>query len=249
MNEREPYTEAVGAEYQTAPQHFREVLRNRWWVVALIALLCAGAALAFSFVRGPEYKASTKLLVGQKEQGGAEQLSNLGSDVQGLQSLTPTMAEAVKTRSMAEGVISQLDLELTPEAFLSRLDAKQVGTSQFLDVSYEDTDPRRAERVADTVGKVFSERIDATDFSRIPATVTVWERAALEPAPAIPDPVRNGLLALGLGLVLGLGSAFLLEGLDNRWRSSQEAERITGVPTFAVIPKFKARNARRSRTS
>jgi capsular polysaccharide biosynthesis protein len=54
-----------------------------------------------------------------------------------------------------------------------------------------------------------------------------------------PKPLRNGLLALVLGLMLGTGMAFLLEYLDHSWRSPEEAEQITGVPTVGIIPEFK----------
>jgi hypothetical protein len=33
--------------------------------------------------------------------------------------------------------------------------------------------------------------------------------------------------------------AFLLEYLDHSWRSPEEAEQITGVPTVGIIPEFK----------
>ncbi len=55
-----------------------------------------------------------------------------------------------------------------------------------------------------------------------------------------PNPLRDGLLALILGAMLGVGLAFLLEQLDDRWRSPEEVERICGVPAFGVIPEFKA---------
>jgi capsular polysaccharide biosynthesis protein len=36
--------------------------------------------------------------------------------------------------------------------------------------------------------------------------------------------------------VLGTGLAFLLEFMDDSWRSPAEAEQVSGVPTFGVIP-------------
>jgi capsular exopolysaccharide synthesis family protein len=51
--------------------------------------------------------------------------------------------------------------------------------------------------------------------------------------------VRNGLLALALGLIIGMGLAFLLEYLDDRWNSPEEMERVSGAPTFGIIPEFR----------
>jgi capsular polysaccharide biosynthesis protein len=41
-----------------------------------------------------------------------------------------------------------------------------------------------------------------------------------------------------LGGILGLGLAFLLENLDDSWRSPEEVELVSGVPTFGVIPVY-----------
>jgi hypothetical protein len=38
--------------------------------------------------------------------------------------------------------------------------------------------------------------------------------------------------------MLGIGLAFLLEYWDDDWRSPEEVEQISGVPTFGVIPLF-----------
>jgi tyrosine-protein kinase len=52
-----------------------------------------------------------------------------------------------------------------------------------------------------------------------------------------PDPLRNVLLGLVLGALLGLGLAALLERIDRRVRSVDELERLYGVPILARIPR------------
>ena len=53
-----------------------------------------------------------------------------------------------------------------------------------------------------------------------------------------PKPVRDAVLALVLGLMLGVGLAFLIDTLDERIRSVADLELLSGgLPTLAVIPE------------
>lgn len=64
--------------------------------------------------------------------------------------------------------------------------------------------------------------------------------------PMQPQPVRNGGIAASLGLMLGLGMAFILEQFDDRISSREELQGVVGqLPVLAVIPvvpSFRRRN-------
>ena len=56
--------------------------------------------------------------------------------------------------------------------------------------------------------------------------------------PSYPD--KNGILLRGLflGLLMGVGLAFLFDQLDNTIKSPEEAERFIQLPTLGVVPDF-----------
>ena len=76
---------------------------------------------------------------------------------------------------------------------------------------------------------------------------SILTSAVADPSPVSPKPVRDGALALVLGLALGLAVVFLAEQLDSRIRSSAEAEEIYGAPALGSIPieTFKDKDASR----
>lgn len=51
-----------------------------------------------------------------------------------------------------------------------------------------------------------------------------------------PQVVRNGIVGLFMGIVVGVGLAFLLEALDTRMRTSAEVGERLGVPVLARLP-------------
>jgi capsular exopolysaccharide synthesis family protein len=67
----------------------------------------------------------------------------------------------------------------------------------------------------------------------------VVDPAVVPTVAASPKPVRNSGLGLGVGLVFGVGMAFLYEYLDNTIKSDDEAERLYGVPVLGHIPFVK----------
>jgi receptor protein-tyrosine kinase len=147
------------------------------------------------------------------------------------------MASALKTRPVAEATVSQLDFPMAPEELVPRLDARQVAETPFIDISYTDTTPGRAQQIANTVGSAFSTVISEQVSPNSGLTVVVWEEAILPSAPTNPNPQRDGALGLALGCILGIGLAFLLERLDGRLRSPKEIEQTSGLPVFGIIPK------------
>ncbi len=213
---------------------FLQVISRRLWALLIVLVLFVGMAVGSTLTQTQQYAASIKVLIGQ-ESGKSIYAPSLPN----LEQLTLTMAEAVDSRAIAETVVRELDLQMAPDYLLANLSAEPVAGTQFIEVTYADANPDRARRVANAVGSTFSEEVSEISPSTNHVAATVWEPATSA------TPVGVGLLqrlglALVLGAVVGTALAFVLEALDDSWQSPEELEQISGVPTFGVVPTFRA---------
>jgi capsular polysaccharide biosynthesis protein len=192
------------------------------------SLLAAVVVTLASLMQTPTYEASAVLLVGQKELSkelseGKIHLIPLApapERLQRLQQLTHTMLVVIESRPVAEGTIRRLGVGVSPADLLNNLTAEQVEASQFIRLSYTDTDPARAKEVVNAVGRESSEFLSATAGAN-GKTATLFEKASVPDAPASPRPLRNGLIALVAALAF---SAALFEA-RRRAQMDEEQER------------------------
>ena len=71
------------------------------------------------------------------------------------------------------------------------------------------------------------------------SNITVLDPAERPTLPSRPNAVLNLLFGLALGLVLGIGTAAVLENIDTSLKTPADVERVLALPTLGVIPDFR----------
>jgi tyrosine-protein kinase len=64
--------------------------------------------------------------------------------------------------------------------------------------------------------------------------------AELPTSPSSPRPLRNGIVAALIGLMVGIGLVLLFERLNRRLRDPEEAREAFGLPILATVPESRA---------
>jgi capsular exopolysaccharide synthesis family protein len=72
--------------------------------------------------------------------------------------------------------------------------------------------------------------------------VRVLERAIVPGAPIRPQPVKNLMMGLLVGLGTGIALAFAIEALDNTLKTQADVEQFLGVPVLGLVPVIGAAN-------
>lgn len=208
-----------------------EVLKKRWKMIALITIVATVISGVFSFfIIDPVYEASTKLFVGKEEN--SEEVYN-SNDIAMYQKLLKTYSETIKTRDLLTSAIKDSKYDLEVGAVSSALTVVPVADTQILQIKYQSKDPKEAEIVL----KAISNNFIKTAKELVPnGNVRTIEAVEMPEKPVSPNKKMNIAIAFLLGLMVSVGLVFLLEYLDNTYKTKEQLEKELELPVLGVIP-------------
>jgi capsular polysaccharide biosynthesis protein len=209
---------------------YAQVIYRRGWILVLAVLITAGAALIYSELQTPVYRASQKVLVkpARNDLGLAETLrGQLSSYVQWLY-----------TDLRASRVIEALELDMTPGELRSYSTIDFDPTALFIQIDVDLEDPDTAAQIANQWGILLVEwreleNADLRREDRIEAELLDYPQAGLYR----PNTRINLIAGAILGALVGGIAIFVLEFLQaNILKTRDELERFVDIPIMAVIP-------------
>lgn len=212
---------------------FFEALKKRWILIVsitLVATLISGV-LSF-FVIKPTYETSTKVFIGKEE---SNQEGYNTNDIQMYQKLLQTYAETIKTNEVVQAAINSTNnTDLTVPAVKGALTVTPVSDTQILQIKYQNKSPEVAKEILESITNEFV--ILAKEL--VPnGNVRVIEAVQLPENPVAPNKKMNVAIAFLLGLMVSVGLVFLIEYLDNTFKSKEELERELDIPVVGIIPE------------
>ncbi|NLP51834.1 Wzz/FepE/Etk N-terminal domain-containing protein [Bacillus sp. RO1] len=210
---------------------FQTIKKRLWLIVLLTVVLTTVSGVVSYFLLTPIYQSSTQLLVNQsKNEQGTVDVNQIRSNVE----IISTYNVIIKSPAILDTVSTELGGEETASSLNSIISVGPEGTSQILKITVEHPDPVMAAKIANTTAEVFQSKV--MDLMNVD-NVTILSPAQIgeNPSPIKPQPILNMAIAFVIGLMAGVGLAFLLEFLDNTVKNEQDVEKLLNLPVLGSI--------------
>ena len=210
------------------------VLLDKIWVIILAGAVAALAVVAATILFiTPQYQSTTKMYVLSKQDSN----TLTSQDMQTSLLLTKDYAELIKSRTVTEGVITQLNLDMTHEQLLSKMTVDSATDTRILSISVRDADPYVACEIANAIRDVAANHIkNVMDID----AVNVVETANIPENKISPSIKKNGLVGGVAGVAIAIAIILITYLSNDTIKTQEDVERYLGLSTLGTIPMSEA---------
>ncbi len=209
---------------------YLRIVRQRGWLIVVLAVLTAAAAFGFSKVQTPVYASTLRMLVQPAR-------TDLGQ-AQAAKQLLRGYVQWIRSSYRAKSVIEELQLDMKPSQLLGDVEVASDDSSFVIELKVENSDPNLANDIAAAWGQTFIQwRVEDN------ATQRKEDRVDAE---FIDDPIAgldrpktkiNTAAGVVFGALLGTLLIFVLEWRESGiMRRKQDIERHLDIPVIGTIP-------------
>ena len=195
------------------------LLLSKLGIIILSGIVfCLVAVMGTMLLITPKYESTTKIVVLSKQDSST--LTN--QDIQTSTSLTKDYAELIKSRTVTEGVIAQLGLDMTHEQLLSKLSVDTPTDTRVVSITITDTDPYTAAEIANAVRDIASKHIQQVMDIK---AVNVVETANIPDSPSSPSAAKNGMLGGMFGILLAAAIVIIVYLTNDTVKTPEDVEK------------------------
>jgi capsular polysaccharide biosynthesis protein len=217
--------------------YFR-MLQKNWWLILLTAMAALTVSLTISYAAVPQYRAIARFIIVPSSSltSGADVVRSL--DTLDRRSVVATYAEVMNSIRILEGSAEFLGLDTTVITRDYIIRAVDIPDSSVLELTVSGPDPVMAAKLANAIG------FQSITFTR--SLNLIYELSFLDTAipaqlPFSPEPLRDGVVAVVLGLACGAVLAILSEQIRVPIESYRQRLRIdseTGIYNAAYFSRL-----------
>lgn len=197
------------------------IIRKRWRLIVVLPIIVTlTAAILNFFVLKPVYEATATVIVGRQANSQA----------------APTTYQTIaKSRTLLSQVQQKIGSNVDIDALQNAISVRAMQNTEIVSISVQDTNAQKAADLTNLVSAEFTKRI--VELKKV-GSAGIADQAVAPNAPVKPKKAQNVMIALIFGLLVSLGLAFLLEFMDNKVKTPEEIEELTGMTILGTIPEF-----------
>jgi capsular polysaccharide biosynthesis protein len=217
-------------------QQYLLIIRKRIPLIIIITLpFIILSGLYTHFMMKPMYAANTTILIGANTDAISNKQSSYTtySDLIMYEMLVKSYQELVKSSTIAEQVIKNLNVDMLPRNISSMISTSSAKDTEIMSIMVRSADPNTAMNIANETAMVLKQK--SIDLG-MGDNISILDEALLPAGPYGPNLKRNVSIAFFIGFMLSIGIIFLIEYLDNTVKTQEAAEDITGIPVIGIIP-------------
>ena len=209
--------------------YFR-ILRQRGWMIILLAILTAGAAFGFSSIQTTVYESSVKLLVRPAR-------TDFGQS-QAARELLGNYEQWLRSSYRAQDVINTLQLDMTASALLGDVTVASDRLGLVVQINVENSDPNLGNDIARTWGNLLIQDQDEENDKNLQADrITIEFQDDPQVVGSSPNTQINTAAGAVFGALLGIILIFVLEWIESGVvRRAEDVERYLDIPVVGRIP-------------
>jgi capsular polysaccharide biosynthesis protein len=212
-------------------REYWNIVRRRGWIILLVAVVAAIAALGVSILIPETYRATIKLSINPARADWG--LSQATKD------LLRNYVVNISSHRMTQTAINRAQLDMTTDDFLANLDVSDDAANLTITIQAKSRDPEEARLMAQTLADVFVEERRAWNAEQDKRDRIEVEKVDDVRHVPVASPNKKLNLAAGgiFGAILGGLIAFVLEWLQSDLlRSAADVEKLMGVAVLGAIP-------------
>jgi len=209
------------------------IIRKKMAIIVVATILITIIVGLYTYlIVEPKYRSTVAVFIGDETSGAAG--TETISDINMYQKLVETYAEIAKSRTVAEDVITNLNVDIKVDVLQRMVTTSTKGNTQFLNLNITSTDPGLSYNVANQMArslKAVSMELRGTDI------VQILDPPNIPAEPFSPNIIINLAIGVVLGIMLSVFIVFLLEFMDKTVKDPEFIMSELQVPFLAGIPE------------
>ena len=206
------------------------LIRKKLLLILAVTITCGVAAgLVSYYLVTPKYQSTSKIYI-LTDSGSVVSLT----DLQVGSSLANDYSELIQSRPVVEGVIENLELDMTYDDMLDLLTIENPENTRMIKMTVTYKDPNVAKEIANEFANVTKSQIPRIMKTDEPSIV---EEAIADADPVSPNVKKNAVIAAVIGMFVSIGAVVVMNLLDDTVKTTEDVERYLKLNTLAAIPQ------------